>query len=219
VNRPPASWWLLAALAAAVAVYALGHLVLGDRIFVDVLADSFRARPWGIYPHAFFGMLAIVIGAVQFLPLLPVRRRTLHRNLGKIYVATALMTGVTGLYMAGYAHGGLVATAGFGGMSIAILGTTWRAWTTARGGRIAEHRRWMIRSYAVLFSAVTLRIWLPVLVLAYEGAFTPAYLWVAWLSWVPNLAWAEWYVRRWPRLPAQTAAALSISRHPETSHA
>jgi uncharacterized membrane protein len=219
VNRPPASWWLVATLAGVVAVYALGHLVLGDRIFVDVLADSFQARPWGIYPHAFFGMVAIAIGPLQFLPSSPVRRRGLHRGLGKVYVAAALLTGVTGIYMAAYAHGGAVAMAGFAGMSIAILGTTWKAWTTVRSRSFPAHRRWMVRSYAVLFSAVTLRLWLPLLVLAHGGAFTPAYLWAAWLAWVPNLAWAEWYVRRRPRLPAETAAALSPPRQMERSHA
>ena len=28
------------------------------------------------------------------------------------------------------------------------------------------------------------------------GDFLAAYRLVAWLSWVPNLAWAEWWVRR-----------------------
>jgi hypothetical protein len=28
------------------------------------------------------------------------------------------------------------------------------------------------------------------------GEFTTAYQVVAWLSWVPNALWAEWYIRR-----------------------
>ena len=53
----------------------------------------------------------------------------------------------------------------------------------------------MLRSYALVFAAVTLRIELPLLTMGF-GDFTPAYQVVAWLSWVPNALWAEWYIRR-----------------------
>jgi hypothetical protein len=54
----------------------------------------------------------------------------------------------------------------------------------------------MIRSYSLMFAAPTLRLWLPLLIIAYQGEFRPAYLWVAWVCWVPNLLVAEWYIRR-----------------------
>ena len=50
--------------------------------------------------------------------------------------------------------------------------------------------------YALIFGAVTLRIWLPLLIIAYQGQFVPAYRWVAWLSWVPNALFVEWIIRR-----------------------
>jgi hypothetical protein len=53
----------------------------------------------------------------------------------------------------------------------------------------------MLVSYSLIFAAVTLRIELPLLIIAF-GDFTPAYRVVAWLSWVPNLLWAAWYARR-----------------------
>jgi hypothetical protein len=49
----------------------------------------------------------------------------------------------------------------------------------------------MIRSYALTFAAVTLRIWLPLgQVLHFD--FVEAYRVIAWLCWVPNLLAAEW---------------------------
>lgn len=192
------TWWLVMISALLIAGYALGYVMAGERMFVAPLADSFRARPWGIYPHAFFGMIALAIGPFQFLRSLLRRRRVLHRTLGKIYVLTGLLTGAFGLYMAFYSFGGWITHLGFGCMAAAMLFTTATAYRKIRAGEIAAHRAWMIRSYALLFSAVTLRIWLPILVGAYEGAFLPAYQWVSWLSWVPNLLWAEWYVRRSP---------------------
>jgi len=50
--------------------------------------------------------------------------------------------------------------------------------------------------FALIFAAVTLRLLRPLLVIAHGGAFEPAYRWVSWLCWVPNLLWAEWLVRR-----------------------
>ena len=44
----------------------------------------------------------------------------------------------------------------------------------------------MIYSYALSFSAVTLRIWLPLLISQFND-FIIAYQIVAWLSWIPNL--------------------------------
>lgn len=205
-----ALWGLTLFSAIGVATYALSYLLLGERVFVDVLADSFRARPWGIYPHAFFGLIALVLGPFQFLRSLLRRRPRLHRRLGKVYLIAALLTGISGLYMAVYSFGGAVTHYGFGAMALALLLTTTLAYRSIRAGRVAAHRAWVVRSYALLFSAVTLRIWLPILVGLYAGDFTSAYRWVAWLSWVPNLLAAEAYLRwsrSWLELPAMQRAA------------
>lgn len=54
----------------------------------------------------------------------------------------------------------------------------------------------MLRSYSLIFGAVTLRIWLPLLMVATRGDFTTTYFIVSWLSWVPNIIFAEWLIRR-----------------------
>ncbi len=48
----------------------------------------------------------------------------------------------------------------------------------------------MVRNYAVTFSAVTLRLWL-LLLIVFNSEVEAAYVTVAWLSWVPNLLIAE----------------------------
>ena len=70
--------------------------------------------------HAFAMMFPLIIGPVQFLlrRLTPEARRArylpLHRWLGRIYVAGALIGGLAGLYLAIYAHGGFASALGFG---------------------------------------------------------------------------------------------------------
>jgi hypothetical protein len=59
----------------------------------------------------------------------------------------------------------------------------------------ATHGRWMRRSYALCFGAVTLRILLA-LFLAAGLTFDTAYRIVSWASWLVNLAAVEWWLRR-----------------------
>ena len=69
------------------------------------------------------------------------------------------------------------------------------AWHLARARRFDEHRRWMIRSFALTFAAVTLRLQIPVSqILGYD--FMESYRIIAWSAWVPNLILAEMYLRR-----------------------
>jgi hypothetical protein len=121
-------------------------------------------------------------------------------------VLCCAVVGLAGLYMSRYAFGGWVTGLGFGMLAVLLLVTTTRAYVLARQRRIAEHRRWILRSYALIFAAVTLRVELPLLITAFDD-FTPAYVVVAWLSWVPNLLAMELYVRRSrPILPSATRA-------------
>lgn len=193
---PGVAWWFMAIGAFLVFLYAEAYVVFGDRMYPPNLSDSFRARPWGIYPHAFFGALAMILGPIQFRRDLLVRRRPLHRTLGKAYVIAALVTGAAGLYMAAYSNGGWNTHLGFGGLALATLYTTTRAYLSVRARNFVEHREWMIRSYAMIFGAVTLRLQTPLLMIGTQGDFDAAYAIVAWSSWLPNLLFAEWWIRR-----------------------
>ena len=45
-----------------------------------------------------------------------------------------------------------------------------------------------------------LRLWIPILLTAYQGQFVPAYRWSAWPCWMPNALVDEWMIRRgWRR--------------------
>ena len=100
---------------------------------------------------------------------------------------------------------GPVATAGFGLLAILWIGFTLLGWRSAVKGRFVEHRRWMIRSWALTLAAVTLRIYLPT-VGVLELDFLPWYRAIAFLCWVPNLILAEIWLRQ-----SSTAASSSSS--------
>jgi hypothetical protein len=54
----------------------------------------------------------------------------------------------------------------------------------------------MIRSYALTLSAITLRARKYGSVFAFEPPPMDVYRLVAWLGFVPNLLFAEWWIRR-----------------------
>ena len=192
-------WILFAVMAIAIGLYP-GIYFLIDREFGllaskenELLTNVFWNA--GFYTHITLGGLALLIGWTQF----STRRREawpgLHRNIGKIYVVSALLSALAAIYISFYSTGGLIASLGFFSLGCIWFLTTLRAFLSIRKGNISEHQTMMIYSYASCFAAVTLRIWLPLLVMWYQD-FVPAYRVVAWLCWVPNLIIAYWIVKR-----------------------
>jgi uncharacterized membrane protein len=142
-------------------------------------------------------MFALLAGPFQFLRTLRERHLRFHRLLGKVYVVGALVGGVGGLYMAQYSASGTPSDLGFSFLALGVLLTTTVALRRIRAGMVSSHREWMTRSYALIFAAITLRLYMPLL----EGALGEhdGYAVVAWACWLPNLAFAEWRIRS--RLP------------------
>jgi hypothetical protein len=75
----------------------------------------------------------------------------------------------------------------------------------------------MTRSYALIFAAVTLRIYLPILSPAL-GEHT-AYLIISWACWVPNLVFAEWLIRTKLRPHPEMPRMEQVEAAPTVSHA
>lgn len=94
-----------------------------------------------------------------------------------------------------YATGGLISKVGFFTLGIIWLFTTILGFKALKQGDITKHKKFMIYSYAACFGAVTLRIYLPILI-SLCGGFTTAYKIIAWLSWGPNIIVAFFIVKK-----------------------
>jgi uncharacterized membrane protein len=185
-------------LALAVAAYAAA--LLPDTPFrSSFVAALLEERPIATLSHFAGCALALAIGGFQLHPGLRRRFLPVHRWLGRAYVVGVALGGFAGLYMAFFANGGLPGKVGFALLALAWLGVTARAVACIRAADVSAHRRWMIRSFALTFAAVTLRVYNP----ASQAAgipFEAAYPVIAWLCWVPNLLVAEFFVRATPAL-------------------
>ena len=187
------SFALMCVLSTAVVAYAIvayGFMPLGALVDADMRAvlESHRT---GIYAHVFASAIALALGPLQFSTRLRNRHISLHRWTGRIYLCIGvLIGGLAGLYMSFHSSGGIVARSGFACLAIAWLYSGMRAYLAIRAGKVAEHRRWMIRNFALTFAAVTLRLYLPTsMVAGFDSGI--AYQAIAWLCWVPNLIVAE----------------------------
>lgn len=188
-----ATYIVLIVLSLGVALYAVGvygFLPLGALLHPDMRA-AFEAHRLGIYLHVFAAAVALALGPLQFSATLRAARPGLHRWTGRLYLGIGVLVGgMAGLYMAFHAFGGVVSRLGFGSLALLWLYTGYRAWRAIRAADVASHRRWMVRSFALAFAAVTLRLWLPA-ALAAGVPFEQAYPAIAWLCWLPNLVVAE----------------------------
>lgn len=183
--------YLLAFGVAGYAAFAYSVLPLGSLVHPDMKAN-FLSHSTGIYTHVFASIVALVLGPFQFSANLRQKHTDLHRWLGRTYLAVGVLVGgLSGLYMSQYAFGGPVSRLGFAVLAVLWLYTGLRAYQAVRCGAIAEHRKWMVRNFSLTIAAVTLRLYLPVSMVA-GVEFSIAYPIIAWLCWVPNLVFAEW---------------------------
>ena len=180
---------------ALIAVASWRYLVPGAPGGAPPILENSFTRYGALTVHAGAASTALLVGPFQFLAGLRTRRTGVHRWTGRLYVLACLVGGVSGAVLAAGARTGLPSTIGFGTLAVVWLFSTWRAYDLARQGRIAEHRRWMIRSFALTFAAVTLRLYLPFVFLSPLG-YDNGYRVVSFACWIPNLVVAEMLVRR-----------------------
>jgi uncharacterized membrane protein len=185
-----------------------GAMAAGVVLLVLISARYFTRDPEVYFPRqravyeALTGVLLVHIGAMsvaaltgplQLLRVVRSRRPLLHRITGRLYLASATIGAVAGLYLAPFSASGWISDIGFALLALGVLAATSRAFWLILHRQIQAHREWMTRSYALILAAVTLRLHNPFL----EAALgeQAGYAVVAWACWVPNLLVAEWLIR------------------------
>jgi hypothetical protein len=197
-------WGVGAVSSVIIALVSYRYLVPHMPIPTGV-GGNLMAHPW-LFIHAGLASTALITGPWQFLPRLRARVPRLHRWLGRIYIFCCIVGGTGGLLLAGGTTAGPIARAGFGLLAVVWLLINLQGLRLAMIGRYAEHRQWMIRSFALTFGAVLLRVYIPIAqVMGIE--FMTAYRAISWLAWVPNLMLAELYIRGLPRRRRPAVAA------------
>lgn len=181
-------------LSLLVAMGSYRFLALGLPLSFPDMQAHIDGRRLAFLLHISLAPVALVIGSVQFFASIR-KRKPLHRWLGRAYGLAILISGTSGVVVALNAAGGPVAQLGFALLAFIWVFTTANAIRFAIARRIGKHRRWMIYSFALTFAGVTLRLYL-LGFMAAGFSYTEASVYLAWLCWLPNLAFAWWWLRR-----------------------
>jgi uncharacterized membrane protein len=201
-------WSLLALFATVNGVLALRYLL--PKVPFPAEIDNFISRRTALELHALGGAIALIAGPLQFLPGFRSKHWTYHRRQGWVYCSGVLLGSLASFVLAPHAQTGWIASAGFLSLGIVWMVCTAVAVRFVISGNYAQHRRWMIRSYALTAAAITLRMYLP-LSFAMKVPFDVGYPAIAWICWMPNLLVVELYLRLStnPALELPEAAASS----------
>ncbi|MDQ3843507.1 MAG: DUF2306 domain-containing protein, partial [Bacteroidota bacterium] len=147
-----AAFGIMAVFAILIGLYPVTYFII-DRTFGLLKSKSALLLGnllWntGFYMHIIFGGIALLIGWVQFSSRLRKQRIRLHKFIGKVYVVSALLSSVAGVYIAFYATGGIIAALGFISLGSIWFCTTLRGYLDVRNKRFIRHGERMMYSYA-----------------------------------------------------------------------
>lgn len=73
-----------------------------------------------MFPHIVLGIAATIIGPFQFIPEIRNKYLKVHRQLGRVYIISTVLSGIFGMYMAATSHVNLPYTVG-----LFMLGVAW----------------------------------------------------------------------------------------------
>ncbi|MCC6725308.1 MAG: DUF2306 domain-containing protein [Saprospiraceae bacterium] len=147
------------------------------------------------FAHAFSAIFVLPAGFTQFSGKLRRTYPAVHRIMGWVYVGTTLLLAApTGFVIGLYANGGLSSQIAFCLLAILWLYFTAMSVVSIKKKDFLAHERWMVRSFALALSAITLRAWKYVLVALFHPKPMDVYIVVAWLGWVLNLIVAEFII-------------------------
>jgi uncharacterized membrane protein len=147
---------------------------------------GFLEYPTIVSLHVVLGGLYLALAPFQFVRRIRSRYLGYHRWAGRVLVSIGLVIGATGVFMglvipiAGWIERGYISVFG-----VLFLMAQLKGFLHVRAGRVALHREWMIRAFAIGLAVVTQRlIFIPALLVVADPTQGP----VATLSAVSFLA-------------------------------
>lgn len=142
-SRMKVASFLAFAIATVFVIYAKNSQIFDPS---SPIAQHFAPARLFLIPHAIFASIALALGILQFSNRLRARYLDVHKKLGYIYVVSVLIGGPTGILIA-WTIGPKELFMASVVQSFGWIVTTAIALYCVRTGNIAQHRRWMIRSY------------------------------------------------------------------------
>lgn len=176
------------------------HLFTLDANFLMIKQTEVEQLWWyryAFYIHVCTAILALPAGFTQFNRRIQRNYPRLHRSIGYIYVCSILFFAApSGVLIGAVANGGIWAIISFELLAVGWFYFTFQAFRLAVQKKFDAHHDFMLRSFALTCSALTLRFWKVILVYLFQPHPMDLYQLIAWLGWVPNLLLVEFVIYR-----------------------
>lgn len=201
-SAKPVSWAIVGVLVLTVVVFAtirvmtdLPNIVSGVVPAAEDFEHRYARYPWLAYAHVGPGVLYLLLAPLQLWRGFRNRHLRWHRRIGRVAIISGLLSGIFAILFGFFLSfgGALQASAAvvFGSWFIFALVNAYRC---IRRRNITDHRRWMIRAFAVGLAVGTIRIWIGLFqafgLLTFRDAIGVAF----WLSFVLHAASAEAWI-------------------------
>ncbi len=145
--------------------------------------------------HVYTTLLVLPAGFIQFNAHVRIYYPNWHRFVGWVYIVVVLLfASPSGFWMGIFANGGFFSQVAFCVLAILWFYFTLKAVQKIKQHDIVSHRNFMIRSFALTLSAITLRFWKTIIVYLFHPHPMDVYRVVAWLGWMLNLIIAEYLI-------------------------
>jgi uncharacterized membrane protein YozB (DUF420 family) len=148
--------WLFLLLAVSTLVIAFTKLIPG-LMPGSAMRTYYHPVRWWLLPHVVTGAIALLAGPLQFSNSLRRRRPNLHRRIGTLYLGAVAVSAPIAVVVT-LLHVPLIPSLAPMVQGLAWVVATGMAWLMVRRRNYAQHREWMIRSYAITTTFVSTRI-------------------------------------------------------------
>ena len=149
------------------------------------------------FTHVYTAIFVLLAGFTQFSSKIRRKFPKIHKRAGWLYGTIVLLfASPSGFYMGIFANGGLTSQLAFCTLAVLWFYFTLTAIIKIKQKDIAAHRAFIMRSFALALSAITLRLWKYLIISAFHTRPMDAYQIVAWMGWVPNLLVAEYLIHK-----------------------
>lgn len=164
-------WFVVAALGQAAFIYFIvafygtrtvsGNLAAwNDKPLITGYVKGDAAGNAMFAVHVLLAAIVTLAGLAQLVPALRRASPGLHRWSGRIFLATACVAAVGGVWMT-FVRGSylsIVSAAAIGLDAVLILVFSGLAWREALGRRFGQHRRWALRTFMAVSGVWFLRV-------------------------------------------------------------
>lgn len=166
----------------------------------DEYAKRYVEHPWLAVAHIAPGVLYLIGAPFQLAYRIRSKAYWFHRRFGRLLLVAGLLSAIFAIaFGIPYAFGGVGESAAAVVFSLWMIACLVLAFRAIKQDRVVDHRRWMIRAFAIGLGVGSIRIWVAIFsstgLIDFQGSFAPAF----WIAFVSHAVGAELWIRTTPQ--------------------